>query len=134
MEFSTYNDYLPLKKSISMELMMELHQEMLLEIGYDEDAMELYKELIKVANRYVAFRSNWCIWSKEDKSDKDQSRTICHDSMIVKFNQLARYLNMQGKDAKWREALGDEKEDAYNRKRIGDFASYIVFVNSICAR
>ena len=30
--------------------------------------------------------------------------------------------------------LGDEAEHPCNRKRIGDFACYIVFVNSICAR
>lgn len=41
---------------------------------------------------------------------------------------------MQGKDTSWREKLGYEKEDVYNRKVIGDFACYIVFVNSLNAR
>lgn len=133
-KFATYEEYLPLKKSIPMELMMEIHQEILLEIGTDDDALELYEELLKAANRYSTFRSNWCIWNHEEKMDKDLSRTSCHDSMIVKLNKLARYLKMQGRNVKWREVLGDENEDGYNRKRIGDLACYIVFVNSICAR
>lgn len=36
--------------------------------------------------------------------------------------------------ASWRDALGDEKENKYGRKTIGDFACYLVFMNSICAR
>jgi len=47
---------------------------------------------------------------------------------------LARYVKMQGKAAQWRDCLGDEKENPYNRKRIGDFACYLVFINSINAR
>lgn len=36
--------------------------------------------------------------------------------------------------ASWRDARGDEKENKYGRKTIGDFACYLVFMNSICAR
>ena len=36
--------------------------------------------------------------------------------------------------ASWRDALGDEKETKHGRKTIGDFACYLVFMNSICAR
>ena len=41
---------------------------------------------------------------------------------------------MQGKTAAWRDTLGFEEDDKYNRKRLGDFACYIVFINSISAR
>jgi len=134
MNVSAYEEYLPQPKSLSLEEMAKLHQEMLSEIGSDEDALELYEELVITANKYSVFRSNWCVWSRDEKADKDSSRTACHNSLIVKFNQLARFLNMQGKAAAWRDALGYEDEDRYNRKRIGDFACYIVFVNSINAR
>ena len=40
----------------------------------------------------------------------------------------------QGKDAVWRDMLGYEEEDGYDRKAIGDFACYLVFLNSINAR
>lgn len=134
MKFSTYEEYLPMNQSLSVEDMTKLHQDMLAEIGSDEDALELYEELIVAANKYSVFRAGWCVWNREEKMDKDPSRTACHDSMIVKFNKLARYLKALGKEAAWREVLGYEEDDSYNRKRIGDFACYIVFVNSICAR
>lgn len=131
---STYEDYLPLPMSLSLEEMASLHKDMVNEIGNDNDSLELYEELITTATRYMVFRSNWLLWSKEEKMSQDPGRTSCHDSVIVKFNQLARYLKTQGKAATWRDTLGYEKDDKYFRKRIGDFACYLVFVNSILAR
>lgn len=131
---STYEDYLPLPMSLSLEEMSSLHKDMVNEIGKDSDSLELYEELIATATRYMVFRSNWLLWSKEEKMDKDSGRTSCHNSMIVKFNQLARYLKTQGKAAVWRDTLGYEEDDKYFRKRLGDFACYLVFVNSILAR
>lgn len=72
--------------------------------------------------------------SIEEKKDRDSSRTSCHNSVITHFNMLARYLKMQGKQAKWRDELGYEEDDKYFRKTIGDFGCYLVFVNSLCAR
>ena len=132
--FSKYEEYLPMDKSLTLEEMGDIHNQMMLSIGNDPDALELYEELIETANRYSIFRANWCIWSAEEKLDKDPGRTACHNSLIVKFNQLARYQKMQGMNISWRDILGYEEDDRYNRKRLGDFACYIVFVNSICAR
>lgn len=134
MNVSAYEEYLPMSKSLTFEEMANLHQEMLSEIGNDEDALELYEDLVITANKYSVFRSNWCVWNVEEKIDKDSNRTFCHNSLIVKFNQLARFLNMQNKSASWRDVLGYEEDDRCNRKRIGDFACYIVFINSINAR
>lgn len=133
-KFGSLDEYGKMELSISLEEMIQLHQNMINEIDSDEDALELYEELVEQANRYMQFRSNWMLWSREEKMKQDQSRTLCHDSLIVKFNQLAKYLQMIGKDAKWRKELGYIEDDPYNRKRIGDFACYIVFVNSLCAR
>lgn len=36
--------------------------------------------------------------------------------------------------AGWRDVLGDEQENPSCRKRIGDFACYLVFVNALLAR
>lgn len=62
------------------------------------------------------------------------SRTSCHNSVIIHFNMLARYLKKNGKAAVWRDELGYEEDDSYNRKAIGDFACYLAFVNGINAR
>lgn len=131
---STYEDYLSTEKSLSLESMVKLHCDMINEIGSDSDALELYDELVDKATRYALFRAEWLLMGKEEKADRDSSRSACHNSLIVKFNMLARYLKMQGKAAAWRDTLGYEEDDKYNRKRIGDFGCYIVFVNSINAR
>lgn len=129
-----YEDYLKSYKSISFEEALKLHNEMLEEIGADEMAVELYKSLSAKASRYSGFRSEWVTLSKEQKMDIDSSRTSCHDSMIVEFNKLSRYLRSQGKVAKWREVLGEEKDDPYNRKKIGDFGCYLALINALNAR
>lgn len=132
--YTTYEEYLKVKKSLSVEQMQEIHTQILEEIKTDSEAEELYDELVKCAVRYAKFRAEWFLWSKEEKMNNDSSRSACHNSLIVKFNMLSRYLKMQGKEAVWRDKLGYEEDDAYNRKAIGDFACYIVFINSINAR
>lgn len=129
-----YKEYLKENKSLTVEQMIKLHEELIEEIGTDEDAMELYEELIKAATSYAAMRAEWFQMSRADRMEKDPIRTSHHNFVIIHFNMLSRYLRMQGKKAEWRDMLGYEEEDGYNRKRIGDFACYIVFVNSICAR
>ncbi len=131
---TTYEQYLEKQKSFSLEQMEALHRAILEEIKGDEDAKEIYDELIETATRYLEFRSNWLVWSRSTRMEKDSSRTACHNSLIVKFNMLARYLKMQGKDAAWRDKLGYEEDDRYNRKALGDFGCYLAFINSLNAR
>ena len=130
----SYEDYLEKTMTMDVEEARTLHQEMLEEIGDDEDGLELYEELVQTANKYMGFRSSWLLWSREEKRNKDESRTACHDTLIVKFNMLARYLKMQGKKAAWRDELGYEEDDRYYRKRIGDFGCFVAFMNGINAR
>lgn len=129
-----YENYLSMLKSLSLEEMAGLHQELVHEIGNDEDALDLYRELIEKATRYASIRADWMLWTWEEKMERDSSRTACHDSLIVKFNQLAKYLSLQGRDTAWRDALGYEADDACNRKRLGDFGCYLVFINTLAAR
>lgn len=130
----TYEEYLKQPKAISFEKMQMIHAEMLAEIGADTEALELYDELMKIATRYAAIRANWPLLSREEKNEHDSGRTSCHNSVITHFNMLARYLKQQGKTAAWRNELGYEEDDPYNRKAIGDFACYLAFVNGANAR
>ena len=134
MAMYTYEDYLSEPKSIAFNEMQDLHSDMLSEIGNDADAIELYGELIDAALKYAEIRSKWTRLSREEKMDIDPLRTSHHDSLITHFNMIARYLRMQGKKAAWSDRLGYEEDDRFNRKTIGDFGCYIVFVNSLCAR
>ena len=79
---------------------------MLAEIGADVEALELYNELMKVAARYATIRANWLLLSREEKNEQDSGRTSCHNSVIIHFNMLARYLKKNGKAAVWRDELG----------------------------
>ncbi len=130
----TYEEYLKRPKAITFEKMQTIHTEMIAEIGTDVDALELYDELIKIATRYAAIRANWLLLNCEEKNAQDSGRTSCHNSVITHFNMLVRYLKQQGKTAAWRDKLGYEEDDLYNRKAIGDFARYLVFVNGVNAR
>ena len=103
--------YMEEPHSLSMEQMQDIHRKLIEEIGKDPDAVELYEELIAVATRYAAIRAGWQQLSREEKMDRDPSRTSCHNSVITHFNMLARYLKMQGKQAEWRDSLGYEEDD-----------------------
>lgn len=129
-----YEDYLKETKCLALEEMQKIHESMELEIRTDPDALELYRELLGTAIRYANIRARWPQLSQEEKMEQDPGRTACHDSVIVKCNMLSRYLRMQGKKAAWRDVLGDEAEDPYDRKRIGDFACYLAFINGLNAR
>jgi len=59
---------------------------------------------------------------------------MTHDSVITHFNMLARWLRKQGQPANWRDELGDVEKDPALRKRIGDFACYMVFVSALLER
>ena len=130
----TFDDYERKPKCLLMEEFEEIHMDMLAEIETDLDAIELYQELVKKSVEYAAIRSKWLLMSNEEKMDADQGRTMKHDSLIIKFDQLARYLRMNGKKAVWRDKLGYEKDDKMNRKKIGDMGCYISFVYSLNAR
>lgn len=129
-----YDDYLKKENILTTEVAMSIHQEMYSEMGNDQDALELYEELLRKAIEYSAIRSKWTIMSPEEKMDADPGRTMKHDSLIVKFNQLAKFLKMQGKPAIWRDRLGYEEDDKINRKKIGDMGCYIAFIHAINAR
>ena len=130
----TYEEYLEMPKSITIEKCLEIHKMMIEEIGTDEDAIELYDEIIEKAVEYVSLRAKWTFMDREWKLEEDPGRTRKHDSLIVKFNQLAKYLKMEGKEAKWRDELGYLEDDPYNRKVIGDMACFMIYVHGINGR
>lgn len=131
---NAFETYAKERYSLSMQEMQECHNLIIMEIGMDADAKELYEDLIENATKYASYRANWLLWKKDKRMEEDKSRSMCHDSLIIKFDVLARYLKSRGHCTVWREILGDVMIDPTYRKRIGDFACYLVFVNSLSAR
>ena len=130
----TYDSYQKEQHSLTFAEMQQIHDNIISDIQTDTDALELYDELIQMSVKYAAIRAKWPSLSKQEKMEQDASRTACHDSVIVKFNKLARYQKATGKEAAWRDELGDETADPHIRKRIGDFACYLAFINCLYAR
>lgn len=73
----------------------------LADIPEDVDGKELYETSIQTSVRYAGIRAEWCLLDREKKAERNSRRTACHDSVIIKFNMLARYLKMQGRDTGW---------------------------------
>ncbi len=131
---NTYHEYLNCELSLSFEEMLQIHEDMLAEIGSEETALELYNDLLAQAVKYAYYRANWCLWSAQQKLEQDTNRTKCHNSLIDCFNILERYLKRLGKAASWRATLGYTEEKPRCRKTIGDFACFLVFIHSLNAR
>ena len=131
---NTFSTYQAKTDTLSMEDFLEIHRKMTESIGNDPDAAELFEELMETAIAYTAIRANWTLMSREEKREADEGRTMKHDALIVKFNKLARYLDMTGSDISWRADLGYTEDKPENRRRIGDFACWLVFIAGINAR
>lgn len=125
---STYEDYQTMPGSLTIEEMAALHKEIVDEADLDADSADLYKNLITAAVKYSQSRAGWPLWDREKRMAEDSTRTSRHNQVIDSVNILARYLQSQGKPAAWRDVLGDD------RKQIGDFACYLVFIGSLNAR
>lgn len=135
MDIVTFETYCEKPYALTVEQMREMHNELIEEIGTDPDAVEIYEELLETAVEYAAIRNSWnVLFSREERNEKDARRTSLHNSVIINFNMLSRYLRMQGKKAEWRDKLGYEENDRLYRKTIGDFACYLAFINGLCAR
>ncbi len=135
MDIATFETYCEKPYALTFEQMKKMHNELIEEIGTDSDAIEIYEELLETAVEYAAIRNSWnVLFSREERNEKDPRRTSLHNSVIINFNMLSRYLRMQGKKAEWRDKLGYEEDDRLHRKAIGDFACYLAFINGLCAR
>lgn len=131
---ATYRDYLPQIKSIDFETCLKVHDMMIESIGNDEDAIELYNEIIEKSIEYTSIRAYWTIKDREWKMDNDPARTSKHDAIIIKYNQLARYLKRQGKKAEWRDILGYVEDERKIRKRIGDMSNFLTYIHALNGR
>lgn len=134
MTFTTFEAYTTCKQqSFSVEEMEEIFHgfsDSFSSFSEDETAVELYQDLMEKVERYaVDFRVPWFRdFDRDDRIKYDNQRTGAHNQVIRAFDILARYETGHGVLASWRERLGD------NRKKIGDFACFLMYVYGICGR
>lgn len=92
----------------------------------DEDIIYLYNSLIEKAIRYAHTRAEWTTLTRQEKIDRDESRSLLHNSFISSIDIISRTQGEAG--SVWRKRLADD------RKRIGDFACYIALFKALDAR
>ena len=90
----------------------------------DRQDADLVENMIQKAIRYARFRAEWAFMTPSEKAEADEDRTSAHNSFITALKMLAR---LHGEKAdEWTATL-----DMSDRKRIGDFACWLVAILSI---
>ena len=127
-----YKDYLDRSDALTMQEASEIFDRMCSAVDqYDEDEEGIFQDFIEASVKYANVRAGWDLLANDEKAETDANRTACHNLVILQLNMTARILGLHGKDASWRDELGDESE---NRKRIGDFACYVACIRGLLAR
>jgi hypothetical protein len=127
--YVTYNEYLEEKNTLGFEEAAKIYEELIESaLRKNEDYEYLWNSVILKATKYAGIRAEWLSMSRENKIDTDSFRTSKHNVLIDAFNILARYSEENGGSTVWRTMLGD------NRKRIGDFGCFIVYLRALSAR
>ena len=128
MQLINYEAFLSAKDALTFEECQNIHQTILNNIGNNEEILKVWSEFLQASISYAHIRSQWLLWEREERQQKDEGRTAKHERVIYCLKLLSRYLVQEGVDVSWFDAIED------NRKQIGDFACYIAYIYSINAR
>ena len=123
-----YSTFLSAKDALTFEECQKIHQTILNNIGNDEEILKVWSEFLQASISYAHIRSQWLLWEREERQQKDEGRTAKHERVIYCLKLPSRYLGQEGVDVSWFDSIED------NRKQIGDFACYIAYIYSINAR
>ena len=107
------------------ELFEKFYNEILDYCHRNDEAFEMWQDLLNKAIEYTSIRAKWSLMSREEKIENDAHRTASHDSFINSLKIYVRYLKQLGINLLVNELIEQD------RKTIGDFANYIVFREAI---
>jgi hypothetical protein len=96
----------------------------------DPDWQELWTDLLQAALAYVRDRNIWNEMSADQRQVSGSSRSARHNAYMAYLSALGRYCQ-QVYGSTWLEELGSRECD---RKRLGDFAGYIVWFGALKGR
>ena len=124
-----YEEFLKLPGALSFEEADRIYG-MIVERApeHDRDFDTKFQVLVERAEKYVSYRAGWLSRSLQERLEIDEERSRAHDLFIKAKDQLSTYMYEQKLGNDWDDLLGEE------RKRIGDFACYLVYLRSILAR
>lgn len=124
----SYSSFLKEVDALSFEQCREVHDKILPALGRDEELDEIWANFVNYAIDYSQVRAKWYLISQEERQTTDQSRTDKHNRVIVHLKMIATFLDNEGFDRSWFDAIAD------NRKQIGDFANYISYIYALNGR
>ena len=128
----TYKEYLEEKGSLTFQEAEEIYSQILLSANTrDSDFKEFWEDMVKSAIAYANTRSKWSVQTLEERREIDNSRTHQHNTFMTNLKVIATYMKQQNWNSEWFDELGTIESD---RKRFGDFACYLVCINSLNAR
>lgn len=100
--YETYLDSL-VQPVIPLERCEQIYMELIGNINVnDEVFFELWNNVLEKCFKYMEIRMNWSLYSREKKIDIDSRRTAIHDTLIISFDMLSRYMEKNGKSTEWR--------------------------------
>ena len=124
-----YESYLEEQGAMNFEEMNKIYH-MILEQAPTNDSEfdELFVKLMNQALVYVSYRVKWMGMNRQERIEVDEERTRNHNLFIAYKNELAKYMYKNKMSIAWEDRLGED------RKRIGDFACFLVLIWGIKAR
>ena len=63
---NSFETYREMKDALSMDDFFSIHSRIIESIGNDEDALELYNELLESAISYTNIRARWSLMTREE--------------------------------------------------------------------
>lgn len=124
-------NYLKRPDALSLDQALAIYNEIPHEQAKDDDDFnELWQAMLDAALAYVPIRVKWNDQTNAARAAVDATRTRNHNAFIATLKALNRFTKGNyGRD--WLPMLGDPARD---RKRIGDFAGYVVLFGVLQAR
>ena len=74
---------------------------------------------------YAHIRSQWLLWEREERQQKDEGRTAKHERVIYCLKLLSRYLGQEGVDVSWFDAIEDNRKA--NRRFCLLYSLYLLY-------
>jgi hypothetical protein len=129
---STYDTYLGANDSVTFEESSKIYSQIIDAANTnDQEFIGFWEDMITNAITYTTTRAKWSIQDSKERREVDERRTREHNDFMFSLKLIASYMKEQNWDATWFDQLGTIQN---NRKRFGDFACYLVYINSLNAR
>ncbi|MFD1317554.1 hypothetical protein [Loigolactobacillus zhaoyuanensis] len=128
-----YDEYLARQDSLAFEAAVTIYNKIMSSVDTNDSIFkELWNDVIVNASKYIQIRNAWLLLSYSDKVAQDDLRTTQHNAFIATLTPFKRYMDIKGWDSTWVADLGGIESD--NRKRLGDFAGYLLCIGSLQTR